>query len=136
MNINGITRILTSDMEGYFYTTDKLLSDNILIEESNRYKDNGDIDTWLTLYYYNHEDAMMFTLGIQDNFTPLVVYGMIKEIVALHDSNSLSDFIEIIKELSVSSMTALSQSKEDNKKNVRFLVVQYFDEYYKLVSKD
>lgn len=131
MIINGITRILTDSTDGFYYTTEKLFSDNILIEEVNM-----DMETWVSVYLYNDIDAMIFTLCIEKSIAPMVVYRMVKDIIDLHETNTLSDFIDIVHELSIQSMTSLSQSTEKHRKSVRESVLNCFNEYKELIENE
>lgn len=132
MNIKGIIRVLKENEEGYFYTTEKMLANNILIEEVNVDGENGEMRTDLNLYYYDDLDAKSFQLGSEDFPTPIMVYVMVKEIVNLHETSSLSEFLEIIKELSHGSMAASYQSKEENKVQIREWITDYFKEYERI----
>lgn len=137
MVINGIKRVMARHGESYYYSTDKLFSDNILIEESNFLLDGG-IETWVTVHYYNDIDAMMFTLSIssKEMIPPITVYRMVKDVVELHETNKFSDFIAILSELSIQSATSLTQSKDEHRKTVRENVIEYFNEYKELVKSN
>lgn len=135
MIINGINCILTSDEEGVYYSTEKLLANNILIEESKCEKEEGVMfETWLTLYYYNENNAMLCTLAIEDSIPSIQSLSMVKEVINLFETNSLDDFLNIMRELSVSYMDSSMQSNEEQKQNVRERVIYYFDEYKELVK--
>src|SRR5690606_13773517 len=96
MNINGLIRVLTESTEGYFYTTPKMLSENILIEEVNVENDNGELMTDLNLYYYDDLDAKSFQLGSASYPMPLSIYVMVKEIVSLYEAYPLPEFLNIV----------------------------------------
>ena len=132
MIINGINRVLTGNTEGFYYATEKMLANNLLIEESNRDGETEiDIDTWVTLYHYNDNDAMLFTLAIEKSIPSLVVLSMVKEVINLLETNSFDEFLEIMRELSVSYMSDSMQTV--NKGNVKELVLIHFEDYKELI---
>lgn len=133
MNIKGIIRVLNESSEGYFYTTDKMINDNILIEEINVDDTEGNIRTDYNLYYYDDLDAKSFQLGFSELSTPLNVFVMVKEIVDIYNTSSLSEFLEIINELSVGSMWSSYQSKEENKIEIRKWIEGYFEEFNRVI---
>ncbi|MGA3675658.1 hypothetical protein [Lysinibacillus agricola] len=134
MNIKGIIRVLKESGEGYFYTTEKMLADNILVEEVNVDGENGELRTELNLYYYDDLDAKSFQLRSDDLPAPMMVYVMVKEIVTLHETSSLGEFLEIIKELSVGSMALSYQSKEESKVQMREWIDSYFKECERVIA--
>ena len=133
MNIKGIIRVLNESGEGYFYTTDRMINDNILIEEINVDDAEGNLRTDYNLYYYDDLDAKSFQLGFNELSTPLNVFVMVKEIINIYNTSSLNEFLQIINELSVGNMCSSYQSKEENKIEIRKWIKGYFEEFNRVI---
>ena len=95
-----------------------MLSNTFNYEDSS--KETGwNIETWIEVKHYNDIDAVSFTLYSGDYLQDIQVYRIVKDIYDLYLDNVLSDFLNIIYDLSVGFQSQSMQSKKENAIDVR-----------------
>lgn len=124
--INGLNRkyVEGSDAEYIYYSTDMLEHNLIIAVDTFIYEDGSDgkewsVETWINVQHFNDNDAFSFTMYSGDYLQEIQVYRIVKDIYDLYLDNALSDFLNIIHELSVGFQSQSMQSKNEKAIRVR-----------------
>lgn len=100
------------------YYTDDSLKHNIIVKVSNFVGEGLDSETIISVEYYNDLDAGIFSIYQDNMINDIQTYRIIADIFDFYNTLSLSDFLSVMNEISVSSMTALMQHEKKNKTRI------------------
>lgn len=128
MLITNLKHIHSNTHETTVYYDDYMLGDKFIFEESTEITPDEYVFTTINLKHYNNTDAFHFTLYEGDLLAPIQTLRILSDVVNLYKDNSLSTFLRLVNDLSISTMTSLSQSQEENKIEIREWIVGSFAE--------
>ncbi len=118
LKIGEMNRSFNEEEETYYYYSEQMLNDKVVIKENTFMTIDDNVETIISVEHLNDLDAEDFTMYWDDLLSPIQSYRIIKDIYELYQEHSLSSFLEIIRELSVSYTSALMQSREENKQRI------------------
>lgn len=116
--LNGITRDYVEGDESFLYYIEDMLNNNVLIEESTVENTNNKMDTIISVLHYNENDACEHVLYWDAMLAPIQSFRIIEDTVKLFKRNTLSEFLDIVNELSINSIASSYQSDESHAKNI------------------
>jgi replication fork clamp-binding protein CrfC len=106
--VDGVFVLPLDDQE--FFFTDKMLADNVYIDTYD-FAETDDIDEELQdvieVVHVTDSDAVRFTVYFDRVLGRIQMYRILKDIVELHETNALPDFLHKVHYLA-SSVTAAS----------------------------
>ena len=124
---NNLKCVFTNEDETIFHYDEALLKANLVFEERTEI-DEVKADTVISLKHFNQSDAFHFTLYEGSWLSPIQTLRILSDVVELYQDNTLNVFLGLIDDLSIGSMTALSQSTEERQEEIRDWIKQSFVE--------
>ncbi|GEM_PF-5045008 len=121
-----LNRVFNEEKESYLYYNKALLSNNVIIEQSTVETDEG-FQTIIDVLHYNDMDAVQYTLYWDNPLSAIQVYRIVKDIHELYIENTLGDFLQLMYEMSEVSLSALAQSNDENKAEVKERITSLFE---------
>jgi len=121
-----LNRIFNEEKESYLYYNEALLSNNVIIEQSTFETDEG-FQTMIDVLHYNDMDAVQYTLYWNDPLSAIQVYRIVKDVHALYIENTLGDFLQLMYEMSEVSLSALAQTNDENKAEIKARITSLFE---------
>lgn len=128
MLITNLKHIHSNTHETTIYYDDYMLADKIIFEESTETTPDDYVFTTINLKHYNNTDAFHFTLYEGDLLSPIQTLRILSDAVNLYKDNLLNTFLRLVDDLSISTMTSLSQTQEKNQIEIREWIVGSFVE--------
>lgn len=113
MLITNLKYIHFNTHESIFYYDESMLHDKFIFEESTEFTVDNDVRTVFSLKHYNSTDAFRLTLYEGYLLSPIQTLKILSDAVNLYKDNSLNTFLKLIRNLSISTMTSLSQTQEE-----------------------
>lgn len=123
---NQLNRALNEENESYLYYNESLLRNKVIIEESTFESENG-FQTMIDVCHYNDMDAVQYTLYWDNPLSAIQVYRIVKDVHALYIENTLGDFLQLMNELSVVSLSAMAQTNDENKAEIKERITSLFE---------
>lgn len=123
---NQLNRALNEENESYLYYNESLLGNKVIIEESTFESENG-FQTMIDVCHYNDMDAVQYTLYWDNPLSAIQVYRIVKDVHALYIENTLGDFLQLMNELSVVSLSAMAQTNDENKAEIKERITSLFE---------
>lgn len=120
-----LKRVFNEENESYLYFNEDLQGKNVLIEEMILESDEG-YQTMISVFHYNDMDAVQYILYWGDTLTAIQVYRIVTDIHMLYNENNLADFLQLMHDMSETSMSALMQSDEKNKAEIKERIIATF----------
>jgi len=108
-----------SEINSARYFTQPMLVDNIYVQVES-IASTTECTTRIDLYYYNVEEAGIYTLYSDELLAPIQSLKIAKEIVELYNNQSLTEFFETIELLSIdfdATTIQLNQVRAAEKRN-------------------
>lgn len=121
-----LNRVFNEEKESYLYYNEALLSNNVIIEHSTIETDKG-FQTMIDVLHYNDMDAVQYTLYWDNPLSAIQVYRIVKDIHELYIENTLGDFLQLMYEMSEVSLSALAQSNDKNKAEIKERITSLFE---------
>lgn len=121
-----LNRVFNEEKESYLYFNEALLDNNVIIEESTFETDEG-FQTMIDVLHYNDMDAVQYTLYWDNPLSAIQVYRIVKDVHALYIENTLGDFLQLIDEMSVVSLSAMAQTNDENKAEIKERITSLFE---------
>lgn len=121
-----LNRVFNEEKESYLYYNEALLSNNVIIEESKVETDEG-FKTIIDVLHYNDMDAVQYTLYWDNPLSAIQAYRIVKDVYALYIENTLGDFLQLMYEMSEVSLSALAQSNDENKAEIKARITCLFE---------
>ena len=121
-----LNRVFNEEKESYLYYNEVLLGNNVIIEQSTFETDEG-FQTMIDVLHYNDMDAVQYTLYWDNPLTAIQVYRIVKDIHALYIENTLGDFLQLMYEMSVVSLSAMAQSTYENREEIKERITSLFE---------
>lgn len=121
-----LNRVFNEEKESYLYYNGALLSNNVIIEHSTIETDKG-FQTMIDVLHYNDMDAVQYTLYWDNPLSAIQVYRIVKDIHELYIENTLGDFLQLMYEMSEVSLSALAQSNDKNKAEIKEKITSLFE---------
>lgn len=121
-----LNRVFNEEKESYLYYNEALLSNNVIVEESAFETDEG-FQTMIDVLHYNDMDAVQYTLYWDNPLAEIQVYRIVKDIHELYIENTLGDFLQLMNEMSVVSLSAMAQSSHENRAEIKERVTSLFE---------
>lgn len=121
-----LNRVFNEEKESYLYYNEALLSNNVIIEQSTFETDEG-FQTVIDVLHYNDMDAVQYTLYWDNPLSAIQVYRIVKDVHALYIENTLSDFLQLMYEMSEVSLSALAQTNHENKAEIIARITSLFE---------
>ncbi|TKI50283.1 hypothetical protein [Lysinibacillus tabacifolii] len=112
-----LNRVFNEEKESYLYYNEALLNNNVIIEQST-FETNEGFQTMIDVLHYNDMDAVQYTLYWDNPLSAIQVYRIVKDVHALYIENTLGDFLQLMNELSVVSLSAMAQTSQENKAEI------------------
>lgn len=128
MLITNLTKIHSNTHDIIYHYDSSMLHDKFIFEESTEFTHDKEVITRISLKHYNNTDAFLFTLYEGYLLSPIQILRVLSDAVNLYKDNSLNTFMELIHDLSISTMTSLSQTQEKNKLEIREWIIDSFVE--------
>lgn len=125
--IKGLERHYIEEKDSFIYISKNMLTDNILIEEETHFTEDDKVSTLINLKHFNDLDAVHLTIYEGDLLSPIQVYRIVKDIYEIYLDMPLNEFLKAIDELSISTMSAAMQSKEENRLNIMEWIKESFN---------
>lgn len=124
MLMNNLQRLGLED-ESVLHWDESMLEDNFLFEDRVMFRDDG-VGTSINLKHFDVSDAFHFTLYDGELLSPIQALRIMSDVVSLYQNNSKEEFIEMIDELSISTMTSQTQSSKKHKEDIREWIIKPF----------
>lgn len=121
-----LNRVFNEEKESYLYYNEALLSNNVIIEQSTIETDEG-FQTMIDVLHYNDMDGIQYTLYWDNPLSAIQVYRIVKDIHELYIENTLGDFLQLMYEMSEVSLSALAQSNDKNKAEIKERITSLFE---------
>ncbi|MFJ7668397.1 hypothetical protein ACIQXI_14955 [Lysinibacillus sp. NPDC097195] len=121
-----LNRVFNEEKESYLYFNEALLNNNVIIEQSTFETDEG-FQTMIDVLHYNDMDAIQYTLYWDNPLTAIQVYRIVKDVHALFLENTLGDFLQLMNEMSLVSLSALDQSSQENRAEITERITSLFE---------
>lgn len=121
-----LNRVFNEEKESYLYYNEALLSNNVIIEQSTVETDEG-FQTIIDVLHYNDMDAVQYTLYWDNPLSAIQVYRIVKDVHALYIENTLGDFLQLMYEMSEVSLSALAQTNDENKAEIKARITSLFE---------
>ncbi|WP_409369898.1 hypothetical protein [Lysinibacillus sp. 38-6] len=121
-----LNRVFNEEKESYLYYNEALLSNNVIIEQSTFETDEG-FQTMIDVLHYNDMDAVQYTFYWDSPLSAIQVYRIVKDVHALYIENTLSDFLQLMNEMSVVSLSAMAQTNDENKAEIKERITSLFE---------
>ena len=121
-----LNRVFKEEKESYLYYNGALLSNNVIIKHSTIETDKG-FQTMIDVLHYNDMDAVQYTLYWDNPLSAIQVYRIVKDIHELYIENTLGDFLQLMYEMSEVSLSALAQSNDKNKAEIKERITSLFE---------
>lgn len=121
-----LNRVFNEEKESYLYYNGALLSNNVIIEQSTIETDEG-FQTIIDVLHYNDMDAVQYTLYCGNPLAAIQVYRIVKDVHALYIKNTLGDFLQLMYEMSEVSLSALAQTNDENKAEIKARITSLFE---------
>ena len=121
-----LNRVFNEEKESYLYYNEALLSNNVIIEQSTLETDEG-FQTIIDVLHYNDMDAVQYTLYWDNPLSAIQVYRIVKDVHALYIENTLGDFLQLMYEMSEVSLSALAQTNDENKAEIKARITSLFE---------
>jgi len=121
-----LNRVFNEEKESYLYYNEALLSNNVIIEESTFETDEG-FQTMIDVLHYNDMDAIQYTLYCDNPLAAIQVYRVVKDVHTLYIENTLGDFLQLMDEMSEVSLSALAQTSQENKVEIKERITSLFE---------
>lgn len=126
MLITNLSKIHSNTHDITYHYDSSMLHDKFIFEESTEFTSDKEVITSISLKHYNSTDSFHFTLHEGSYLSPIQTLRILSDTINLYKDNSLDTFMELIHDLSISTMTSLSQSQEKNKLEIREWIVSSF----------
>lgn len=101
--------------ESLFFYNDEMLKENVLICENTLLNEDDSVQTCISVKHFNEIDAGTWDLYWGDLLSPIQVYRIVLDIYESYRDYPLNMFLEMVDEMSVSSMSSSMQSQQKNK---------------------
>ena len=121
-----LNRVFNEENESYLYYNEDLLGNNVIIKKSTFETDDG-FQTMIDVLHYNDMDAVQFTLYWSNPLSTIQVYRIVKDIHELYIENTLGDFLQLMNEMSEVSLSALAQTTDENKAEIKGRITSLFE---------
>lgn len=121
-----LNRVLNEEKESYLYYNEALLGNNVIIEHSTIETDEG-FQTMIDVLHYNDMDAVQYTLYWDNPLSAIQIYRIVKDVHTLYIENTLGDFLQLMDEMSEVSLSALAQSNDENKVEIKERIMSLFE---------
>lgn len=118
--IKGLFQTYDDDIETIYFYNDKLLADNVVIQLEFWDLDDDDQPHYICVKHYNENDAGTWIFYWGKYLEPIQQYRIIKDIYDLYNEHTITEFAEILKNLSCQSMSASIQSTEEDRQQKMF----------------
>ncbi|HBT73654.1 MAG TPA: hypothetical protein DEB37_15830 [Lysinibacillus sp.] len=121
-----LNRVFNEEKESYLYYNEALLNNNVIIEQST-FETNEGFQTMIDVLHYNDMDAVQYTLYWDNPLSAIQVYRIVKDVHCLYIENTLGDFLQLMYEMSEVSLSALAQSSQENKAEIKERITGLFE---------
>lgn len=121
-----LKRVFNEENESYLYFNRDLQENNVVIEDLTIESDEG-YQTIIDVHHFNDMDAVQHTLYWGgDKLSAIQIYRIVTDINTLYNENTLADFLQLMYEMSESSLSVLMQSDGEKRCEIRERITSVF----------